>query len=80
MVKESVKNLKASFVLQEVAKAEGIDVTEEDINTEFQNIADQYKMELETVKKALAPRTGELANQIYQRKIMSFLREANRIA
>ena len=80
MVKEASKNLKASFVLQEVAKSEKIDVTQEDIDTEFQAIADQYKMSLETVKNALAPRTGELANQIYQRKIMDFLREANKIA
>ena len=72
---------KAERLHQEaVAKSEKIDVTQEDIDTEFQAIADQYKMSLETVKNALAPRTGELANQIYQRKIMDFLREANKIA
>lgn len=77
---DAAKNLKASFVLQEIAKEEKVDVTKEDIENEFQAIADQYKMDLETVKKALGSRVNELANQIYQRKIMTFLREANKIA
>jgi hypothetical protein len=37
-------------------------------------------MDLETVKKALGSRVNELANQIYQRKVLTFLREANKIA
>ena len=77
---DAAKNLKASFVLQEIAKEEKVDVTKEDIENEFQGIADQYQMDLETVKKALGSRVNELANQIYQRKIMAFLREANKIA
>jgi trigger factor len=80
MKNDSNKNLKASFVLQEVAKVENVNVTQEDIENEFQTIADQYKMDLETVKKALGSRVNELANQIYQRKVLTFLREANKIA
>ena len=80
MKNDSNKNLKASFVLQEIARIENVGVTQEDIENEFKAIAEQYKMDLETVKKALGQRVNELANQIYQRKILTFLREANKIA
>ena len=80
MKNDSNKNLKASFVLQEIARIENVGVTQEDIENEFKAIAEQYKMDLETVKKALGQRVNELANQIYQRKILAFLREANKIA
>jgi trigger factor len=80
MKNDSYRNLKASFVLQEIARIENVGVTQEDIENEFQTIADQYKMDLETVKKALGSRVNELANQIYQRKVLTFLREANKIA
>ena len=80
MKNDSYRNLKASFVLQEIAKIENVGVTQEDIENEFKAIAEQYKMDLETVKKALGQRVSELANQIYQRKILTFLREANKIA
>lgn len=80
MKNDSNKNLKASFVLQEIARVENVGVTQEDIENEFKAIAEQYKMDLETVKKALGQRVNELANQIYQRKILTFLREANKIA
>ena len=80
MKNDSNKNLKASFVLQEIARIENVGVTQEDIENEFKAIAEQYKMDLETVKKALGQRASELANQIYQRKILTFLREANKIA
>lgn len=80
MKNDSYRNLKASFVLQEIARIENVGVTQEDIENEFKAIAEQYKMDLETVKKALGQRVSELANQIYQRKILAFLREANKIA
>ncbi len=80
MKNDSYRNLKASFVLQEIAKIENVGVTQEDIENEFKEIAEQYKMDLETVKKALGQRVSELANQIYQRKILTFLREVNKIA
>lgn len=80
MKNDSYRNLKASFVLQEIARVENVGVTQEDIENEFKAIAEQYKMDLETVKKALGQRVNELANQVYQRKILTFLREANKIA
>ena len=80
MKNDAIKNLKASFVLQEIARIENVGVTQEDIENEFKAIAEQYQMDLETVKKALGGRVSELANQIYQRKIMDFIREANTVA
>jgi len=80
MKNDAYKNLKASFVFQEIAKVENVDVKAEDLENEFQAIADQYKMDLDTVKKALGNRVNELANQIYQRKVMNLIRDLNKIA
>ena len=52
----------------------------EDAHVYLHTLAKERKMDLETVKKALGGRVSELANQIYQRKIMDFIREANTVA
>lgn len=80
MKADAARNLKASFVLQEIAKLEKIDVSSDDIENEFKAISEQYNMELAKVKEALASRVNELANQVFQRKLSAFLREANEIA
>ena len=77
---EAERNLRASFVFQEIAKVENIQVTNEDIENEFQKIAAQYNMEYNKVKEALSPRVNELANNIYQTKLTTLLRSANKIA
>ena len=76
----SKRNLKTSFVFGAIAKENGINVTKEDLDAEYTKIAESYKMDVETVKKALGGRVNELANQVYQRKILTFLREVNKIA
>lgn len=75
-----VKNLKAMFVLSAVAEENGIKVTEEDVNGELANIAKQYNMEVEAVKKALESRMSELTNQIFSKKVTDFLKSVNTIA
>ncbi len=77
---EAERNLRASFVFQEIAKVENIQVTNEDIDNELQKIAAQYKIEFKKVKETLAPRINELANNIYQTKLTTLLRSANKIA
>lgn len=50
---EAEDRIKARAVLLEIAKAENIVATEEEIDKKYQEIADQYKMELDKVKEAL---------------------------
>lgn len=47
------KAVKNRLILSEVAKVENITPTDEEVNEEYQKIADQYQMELDQVKGAL---------------------------
>lgn len=51
MKPEAVSRIKNSLVLEAVAKAEKIDVTEEDIEAEIAKMAEMYQMEVDKVKE-----------------------------
>ena len=51
MKPEAVKRVKNSLVLEAVAKAENIEVSEEEFEAELQKMADMYKMEIEKIKE-----------------------------
>ena len=48
---EAKTRIENSLVLDAIAKAENVEVTEEDFEKEYQNIADTYRMELDKVKE-----------------------------
>ena len=76
---DCTKNIKYMFTLLAVAKAENIRVNEEDFNRAYQEMADQYKMDVEDVKKALANRLESLTNDLLTRKVTEFLKKENNI-
>jgi trigger factor len=49
----ALKNIQSRLVLEAVAAAENIEVTEEDMDAEIARMAEQYKMEVEKVKELL---------------------------
>ena len=51
MKPEAVKRIQNSLVLEAVAKAENIEVSEEEFEAELQKMADMYKMEIEKIKE-----------------------------
>ena len=51
MKPEAVKRIKNSLVLEAVAKAENIEVSEEEFEAELQKMADMYKMEIVKIKE-----------------------------
>ncbi len=51
---QAEKNVKTRLALEYVAKVENLDATEEDIETEYQKIAEAYGMELDKVKASIA--------------------------
>lgn len=73
------RNLKTSFVFGKIAKDNNVTITNEDIDAEFAKIAESYKMDVETVKKALEGRVNELANNIFMSKIHDLLVNSNNI-
>ncbi len=65
--------VKMRLALEYIVKAEGITVTEEDLDAEYTKIAEAYGMEVEAVKNAIAAEdlTGDLAVE----KAMTFVRD-----
>ena len=50
---EAEKRLKENLVLEAVAKAEGIEASEEDVQKELDNMAKMYGMEVDQIKNAI---------------------------
>lgn len=70
----AAKELNNYLVLEEVAKKENFsEVTEEEIEFELAKLADQYKMSIENVRKALENQMGEFRNNIVMSRVENFL-------
>lgn len=73
--------VRGTLVLDEVAKLENIEASEEDVDAELAKMAEMYKMEVEEMKKALRPEDLEdIAGQLRVRKTIDFLVENATIA
>lgn len=74
MKEEAEKRVRVSLTLEEIAKAENIEATEEDINAELENMASMYNMTVDNIKQAL----GGLDNikaDLKMKKAVDFLVE-----
>ncbi len=76
--KEALKDVTGYVIMEEVGKLENLEVTEADLEFEMSKIADQYKMTIDDVKKALANSLGEFKNQIKMQRIEDFLFNNNK--
>jgi trigger factor len=47
----AIKQIKSRLVLEEIAKAENIEITDEDVEAEFDRMAEQYGLEKEKIKE-----------------------------
>ena len=78
---EALRNVKTSLVIEAIAKAEGVEVNEEEVNAEVQKMADAYKMTAEQVKEALRPNDlKDMEGQLKIRKTIDLLVENAKIA
>ena len=75
-----IKNLKAVFVLGEIAKENNIQVTTADIDIEYKRVSVQYRVSIDEVKKAYKERQTEFTNNIFNRKIAEFLTSVNTLS
>ena len=50
---EAEKRLKENLVLEAIAKAEGVEASDEDVEKELENMAKMYGMELDQIKNAI---------------------------
>ena len=50
---EAVKRVRQSLILEEIGRRENIEVTEAELDEEYKRLAEQYKMDVEDVKRML---------------------------
>ena len=74
---EADKNLRTILCMEEIAKKENLNVTDEDVDAEMKSIADMYKMPVDKVKEILGKDMARFRNQIRERKIQDFLSKEN---
>lgn len=78
---EAVRNVKTSLVIEAIAKAEDVKVSEEEVDAEVQKMADAYNMTVEQVKEALRPTDlKDMEGQLKIRKTIDLLVDSAKIA
>ena len=75
---DAENRVRVSLALEAIAKAENIEVTEEDINAELEKMSAQFGMDVEQIKTTLGG-TSVLENDIRIQKTVEFLVENAKI-
>ncbi len=76
MKPEAEKRIKSSLVLEAIVKAENIEATEEDLNKEFERMAEMYQMDVEQIAGFMQDEQKEgMKKDIAMQKAVSFLVE-----
>ena len=70
---QAIKETTEYLVLEEIGKAEKIEITDADLEFEFAKISEQYKMPLEDVKKALSANLEEFRHNLKMQRIDDLL-------
>lgn len=70
---EAKKRVKLRLALETVAKKENIEVTEDDLNAEYDKMAENYKMEVEKVKAAVPAES--LSEDLKVQKALELVKE-----
>jgi len=73
---QSLERVKAQLAMEEVQKVEGIEVTDEDVDKEFEKLAEESKKTLEEVKKTFEGQNLDyIKENVLATKTMDFLKE-----
>ncbi len=71
---DAIKRIQSSLVLEQVAKDENIEVTDEDVDAEIQKMADAYHMEVEKIKEFIQDSEKEsMKKDIAVQKAVEFI-------
>ena len=68
---QALRQVKIRLALEKVAELEGMDITEEDLNAEFDKLAENNKMDIEKVKELLA--AEDLKGDMLSQKANDFI-------
>ena len=77
--KEAEAQVKASLVLEEIIKKEGIKVLQKDIKAKIAEIAEKTKRNVTDVEQEMKNNETYLKNTIYSEKVINRLKELNNI-
>ncbi|MEH7305446.1 trigger factor [Neobacillus drentensis] len=74
MKEEAVNRVRVNLTLEAIAKAENLEVTDEDVNAELENMAGMYNMTVDSIKQALGGLEG-IQGDLKLKKAVDFLIE-----
>ncbi|MGL5711806.1 MAG: trigger factor [Paraclostridium sp.] len=78
---EATKLVKSSLILEAIAKAENVEVSEEEVEAEIAKMAKMYNMEVEKIKSSMRPTDLEdIKGQLTIRKTIDLLVENAKLA
>ena len=77
ITEQAIKEVTDYVILTEVGNAEGIEITDADLEFEYAKIADQYHMTIDEVKKALGNNLDEFRHNIRMQRIDDLLYNEN---
>ena len=82
MGRQAIRGAKAYFLVEAIAEKEGLKVTGEELEAEFQTIAERNQTEMAEVKKYYQEQNlvSQLVLEIVERKVRSFLWEQGQLA
>ncbi|WP_042146209.1 trigger factor [Paucisalibacillus sp. EB02] len=75
MREDAGKRVKTNLTLEAIVKAEKLDVTDEDVNTELENMAGMYGTDTEQLKQMLGGNLDAIKEDLLFRKAIDFLVE-----
>jgi trigger factor len=74
---QALKNIQSRLVLEAIAAAENVEVSEEEINGEFSKMAEQYNMEVEKLKEIFGDsETEAIKDDLAAQKALDLVTEA----
>ena len=74
MGKDAFNKVKVRLVLEAIAAEEKIEISEEDVNSELENIANMYNMPIEQVKQLIS--NDAVSYDLRIRKALELVKEA----
>lgn len=79
MREDAEKRVRAALTLEAIAKAENIEVTDEEVNKELEKMAEAYKLSVDKIKELLGSLDG-VKEDLKWRKTVDFLVEHSNVA
>ena len=75
MKEEAATRVRVNLTLEAIAKAENIEVTDEEVNSELEKMAEMYNMTVENIKAALGGSLDGIKGDLQLKKAVDFLVE-----